>query len=109
MELNEAMYWAEIDRLAREALEAERTTGQDAEDALVQAIDAHRWVIYTYYALQVLLFSRNCDDDLVTAADLSTEWRESGLAGVASTIAAACLLADARDRLAELRSEQVDA
>ena len=108
MELNEATYWAEIDRLAREALAAEHD-GRDAEDALMEAVDAHRWVIYTYYALQVLLFSRNCDDDLVTAADLSTEWRESGLAGVASTIAAACLLADARDRLAELRSEQVDA
>jgi len=108
MELNEAKYWAEVDRLAREALAAEHD-GRDAEDALMEAVDAHRWVIYTYYALQVLLFSRNCDDDLVTAADLSTEWRESGLAGVASTIAAACLLADARDRLAELRSEQVDA
>jgi len=101
------MYWAEIDRLARAALAAEHD-GQDAEDALMEAVDGHRWVIYTYYALQVPLFSRDCDDDLVTAADLSTEWRESGLAGVASTIAAACLLADARDRLAELRSEQVE-
>ena len=108
MELNEATYWNEVDRLAREALAAEHD-GRDAEDALMEAVDVHRWVIYTYYALQVLLFSRNCDDDLVTAADLSTEWRESGLAGVASTIAAACLLADARDRLAQLRSEQVDA
>jgi|GEM_PF-2405500 len=107
--MNEAMYWNEIDRLARAALETERTTGKDAEDALMEAIDGHRWVIYTYYALQVMIYCENCDDDLVTAADLSTEWRESGLAGVASTIAAACLLADARDRLAQLRSEQVDA
>lgn len=106
--LNAAMYWAEIDRLAREALAAEHD-GQDADDALVYSVDAHRWVAYAYYALQVPLFSRSCDDDLVTSADLSAVWRESGLAGVASTIAAACLLADARDRLAELRSEQVDA
>jgi len=109
MELNEAMYWDEIDRLARAAIEAERTTGQDAEDALVQAIDAHRWVFYTYYSLKVMIYCENCDDDLVTAADLSTVWREEGLSGVASTIAYACLLGDARDRLEQLRSEPVDA
>lgn len=109
MELNEAKYWDEVDRLAREALAAEHD-GQDAEDALMQAVDAHRWVVYTYYALQVPLFSQNCDDDLVASADLSAVWRETGIAGVASTIAAACLLADARDQLAQLRERQaVDA
>jgi len=110
MELNEAMYWDEVDRLARAALEMERTTGQDAEDALMEAIDAHRWVIYTYYALQVMIYCENYDDDLVAEADLSTVWREQGLSGVASTIAYACLLGDARDRLAQLRERQaVDA
>lgn len=109
MELNEAMYWDEIDRLARAALEAERTTGRDADAALVEAIDAHRWVIYTYYALKVMIYCENYDDDLVAEADLSTVWREQGLSGVASTIAYACLLGDARERLEQLRSEQVDA
>ena len=109
MELNEAMYWDEVDRLAREALAAEHD-GRDAEDALMEAVDAHRWVVYAHYALQVMIFCENCDDDLVTSADLSAVWREGGLAGVASTIAAACLLADARDRLAQLRERQaVDA
>ena len=108
MELNEAMYWDEIDRLARAALETERTTGQDADEALWEAIDSHRWVIYSHLALQVLFFSKHCDDDLVEAADLSTVWRNEGLGGVASTIAFACLLGDAREQLAQLR-EQVDA
>lgn len=111
MELNAAMYWDEVDNLAREALETERTTGQDADNALMDSVDSHQWVIYTHLALQVPRFSQHCDDDLVTASDLSAVWRERGLAGVASTIAFACLLGDARERLEELRSErkEVDA
>lgn len=105
MAITETMYWEEIERLAREALEAQRVHGQDADEALWEAIDSHRWVIYTHLALQVPTYSRHCDDDLVEAADLSTVWRNEGLGGVASTIAFACLLGDAREKLWELPLE----
>lgn len=112
MDLDEATYWEVVDNLAREAMETERTTGQDADAALLKSVASHRWVISnTRRALQVMIFCEHYDDDLVTEADLSAVWRERGLAGVASTIAFACLLGDARERLEELRRErkEVDA
>lgn len=104
--VHELEYWEEVESLAREALEAQRVHGQDADEALWELVDSHRWVIYTHLALQVPIFSKNCDDCWVEAADLSSVWRDRGLDGVASTIAFACLLGDAREKLEELRYEE---
>lgn len=105
MEIRATTYWEEIERLARAALEEERLHGRDADDALWGFIDSHSWVIYPYFALQVQRFNGTHDDDFLEAADLSAVLRDRGLDGVISTIAFACLLGDAKEKLEELRLE----
>ena len=103
MDIRSTTYWEEIERLARAALEEERLHGRNAYDALRGFIASHSWVIYPYFALQVPRFNGTQDDDFLEAADLSTVLRDRGLDGVLSTIAFACLLGDAKEKLEELR------
>ena len=55
-EISQREYWAEIKRISEEMM------GQPEDERyewLHEAIDSHRWVIYTYYNMQVIHLSEN--------------------------------------------------
>jgi hypothetical protein len=60
-DVTEKNYREDVQALAREVLERVRDEGADESDALHEAVDGSCWVIYTYRARHVLMFSRNED------------------------------------------------
>jgi hypothetical protein len=54
-------YWVEVKALAKSALKECARDAEGARDYLHELVDGHQWVIYTYYAAQVLQHSRNED------------------------------------------------
>jgi len=96
-------YMEEIDRIAREALEAERDSGTDAYDSAWEQVDWHGWVIYTYNAKQILALASSDGASILDCMDLNATYRERGLGGLLSLFAFACMYEDVKERIADLR------
>lgn len=69
----EESYREDVQALARIVRERVRDEGANESDALVDAVDASQWILHTYRARHVLMFSRNEDAafDLMGADFLS--------------------------------------
>lgn len=103
MSIEKWEYTEEIDRIAREALEAEREYEQDADEAAWEIVDGHSWVIYSAPAALIPTLASSDGADLLESQDLDAIYRERGLGGLHSMIAFACMLEDVRERIDELR------
>lgn len=103
MYIEQHEYDSEIERIAREALEAEREYGQDPHEAAWEIVDGHRWVIYSAPAALIPTLASSDGSDLLDCQDLDAIYRERGLGGLHSMIAFACMLEDVRERIDELR------
>lgn len=108
MYIEQHEYDTEIERIAREALEAERQYGQDARDAAWEEVDGHRWVIYTSNAKIIPSLASSDGADLLDCMDLNETYREQGLGGLHSLIAFACMMEDVQARIDALREEEAD-
>jgi hypothetical protein len=88
-------YWTEITAIAKEASEMD---SDSQDDFLHETVDSHMWVIYTYRNLQVLMHTDNRDAWTGIDSQLpANNWL---------TVAAYwAMLADVRDRLATMESE----
>lgn len=105
MSIEKWEYTEEIDRIAREALEAEREYGQDANDYAWETIDGHGWVIYAANAALIPALASSDGADLLYGHDLNETYQAQGLGGLLSLIAFACMLEDVQERIAALREE----
>src|SRR5690606_15650423 len=104
MSIEKREYEKEIEEIARDALEAERD-GYNAEDYAWESVDGHQWVIYTYYAKQIPALASSDGSSTLDNMDLNAIYRDSGLGGLFSAIAFACMLDDVQERIAALREE----
>lgn len=104
-EITQTEYDAEIEQIAREALKGEREYGQDAGDTAWETVDSHRWIIYTSYAMQIPSLAYSDGADLLDGQDLGSTYLESGLDGLHSLIAFACMYEDVQAKIFELRNE----
>ena len=103
MSIEKWEYEEEIDRIAREALEAEREYEQDAYEAAWEIVDGHGWVIYSAPAALIPTLASSDGADLLESQDLDAIYRERGLGGLHSMIAFACMLDDVQARIDEIR------
>lgn len=99
-------YEEEIDRVAREALEAEREYGQDPHEAAWEIIDGHRWVIYSALAALIPTLASSDGAETLECMDLNETYREQGLGGLHSLIAFACMMEDVQERINALREDE---
>lgn len=102
-EITQWEYNAEIERIARDALAIERMYGQDAEDVAWEEVDSHRWVILSWNALLIPTLTTSDGADFLSNQDLNAIYRESGLSGLYSAIAFACMMEDVQNKINELR------
>jgi len=99
-------YVEEIERIAREALEAEREYGQDVYDAAWESVDGHRWVIYSAYARIIPSLTSSDGSNYLYDCDLNETYQKEGLGGLLSLVAFACMMEDVQERIAALRAEE---
>lgn len=102
-EITQWEYNAEIERIARDALEEEREYGYDAYDIAWEMVDGHRWVIYSANARFIPALASSNGEDFLINQDLNAIYREDGIAGLYSVIAFACMMEDVQNKLSELR------
>ncbi|MFO7296133.1 MAG: hypothetical protein C0P72_008920 [Clostridia bacterium] len=102
-EITRQEYNAEIERIARDALEEEREYGYDAQDIAWETVDSHRWVICSANAKFIPALASSDGMDFLIHQDLNAICREDGIAGLYSAIAFACMMEDVLNKLNELR------
>ena len=98
-------YWAEVEDLAKQIAKEARETGNDRSDVAHETVDGHEWVIYTYKARFVLLYSSNEDaatDDMGRDAFDGCET----LASIYERAAFFALLADVNEALADIPEDE---
>lgn len=108
-EITQTEYYKEIDRIAREALENEREYGQDADDAAWKNIAGHQWIICTACATQIPHLTSSDGADFLEGHDLIATYRVSGLGGLHSLIAFACMMEDVQEKIDALHEAAEDA
>ena len=105
MSIEKREYMEEVERIAREALEAEREDGHSAYDYAWEEVEWHRWIIYTANAEIIPSLASSDGSSTLDNMDLNAIYRDSGLGGLLSAIAFACMLDDVQERIAEMREE----
>lgn len=107
--ITEQDYWQEIRSLAEAIVSKAKERGGDIHEAiqeiLQETIDGHQWVIYTWYAQQVLVHSKN--DGAIEEFGMDSVVKDGVLQW--SVIAYCAMEADVRDHLpdyAELEEMQ---
>lgn len=96
-------YIAEIERIAKDAIEAEREYGHSAYDAAYEEVEWHRWVIYPANAALIPTLASSDGSSTLDDIDLHVIYRSQGTDGVISAIAFACMLDDVKERIAAMR------
>ena len=105
-EITQLEYDTEIERIAREALTAEREYGQDARDAAWEIVDEHPWVIYKEYAARIPVLSYSLGGGILDNTNLNARYRDGGLPAVLSLVAFACMLDDVQAQIDALREDE---
>lgn len=99
-------YDIEIERIAKEAIAAEREYGQNARDAAWEIVDGHRWVIYTVHAARIPALAYSFGGEYLDGVDLNAQYREGGLPAVLTMAAFACMLEDVLGKIEDLRATE---
>lgn len=102
-DITEKEYRADVDSYAIEVRDRVRDEGVDEYDAIHDAVDGSQWVIYTYRARHVLMFSSNED----AFFDEGIGFHGINSAGdLYMTMAYWAMRADVAEALAELPTEE---
>lgn len=60
-EISQREYWAQVESIAKDVTEEARADGDDLYERLLETIDGHEWIIYTYKAEQVMRWTDSTD------------------------------------------------
>ena len=101
-DITEINYRANVETRAKEVLKRVRDEGVDECDAIHDEVDGSQWVIYTYRARHVLLFSRNEDAIFDEGVGIG-EYKSAG--DLYTAMAYWAMRADVAEALADLPSE----
>ena len=98
-DITEQNYLEDVRDIAQEAL-----TAEDPQEFIDESVDSSRWIIYTYRARNVLIWSRN-EDAIVDELGEEAFSGVSGLAELHSRAAFYAMRADVLEAFEEARKE----
>jgi hypothetical protein len=98
-DITEKEYRADVLSIAQEAL-----TASDPQEFITESVEGSQWVIYTYRARHVLMFSRN-EESIVEDLGRDAFSGISSLAELYTVAAAFAMRADVLEAFEEARAE----